>query len=137
MMKLFQLKVKALMRKRIQTVHVQYTIEQAAQCMLKVPVSALAVSDGKKIVGIITERDIVRRIIAKGKDPKTTKVRSAMSRKIIGVDKDATLVVAAHLMQKTGKKKLFVTHKKNICGIITQTDVIRGLSRESLHNGKH
>jgi CBS domain-containing protein len=75
-----------------------------------------------KPVSIITERDIVFKIIAKEK-PVSSKVREAMSPKLISIGPDDTIDQAANLMKRHGIKKLPVISYDKLIGIITSTDI--------------
>ena len=81
--------------------------------------------DKNIIVGIITERDTIERVILQNKDPKKTKVREIMSPNIITVHALAPLERAAQIMKESNIKKLPVILNNEIVGIITETDLSR------------
>jgi CBS domain-containing protein len=62
-------------------------------------VGALAVTEGRKIVGVFTERDLMRRVVADGKDPKTTLVREVMTSPVKTVADSTSVAEAASLMR--------------------------------------
>ena len=77
-------------------------------------------------VGIITERDIVRRVISYGKDPKITKALEIMSKPLITVEADTYLYDVAKKMVKNKIRRLPVVKNNNtLIGIVTVTDVIK------------
>jgi CBS domain-containing protein len=67
------------MTRDVQTVSPQETIQRAAQLMDELNVGAIPVTDGDKLVGMITDRDITVRSVAVGQDPGTTRVTDVMS----------------------------------------------------------
>ena len=77
------------------------------------------------IVGIVTERDTIERVILQNRDPKKTKVREIMSPNIITVHALAPLERAAQIMKESNIKKLPVILNNEIVGIITETDLSR------------
>lgn len=76
--------------------------------------------------GIITERDIVRRVISDGKDPKITKATNIMSKPLITVKEDTHLYEVAKKMVKHKIRRLPVINNNNtLVGIVTVTDIIK------------
>ncbi|MDF2736878.1 MAG: putative signal transduction [Nitrososphaeraceae archaeon] len=77
-------------------------------------------------VGIITERDLVRRVISDGKDPKITKATDIMSKPLITVEEDTHLYEVAKKMVKYKIRRLPVVKTNNtLVGIVTVTDIIK------------
>jgi CBS domain-containing protein len=77
-------------------------------------------------VGIITERDLVRRVISDGKDPKITKATDIMSKPLITVEEDTHLYDVAKKMVKYKIRRLpVVTTNNTLVGIVTVTDIIK------------
>lgn len=91
-------------------------------------VGCLVVMDKKLIVGIVTERDAIERLILKNKDPKKTKIREIMSQNIKTVHALSPIEKAAEIMQENKIKKLPVILNNEIVGIITVTDISRAVS---------
>ena len=111
------------------TIDADATIMEAAQRLHKEAVSQLVVKERREVVGIISNKDIINRVIAKGRDPKKTFVRQAMTKKLVTIDAKATLILVAHLMHKKKKKRILIEKNGKIRGIITQTDLIRLFSK--------
>lgn len=86
-------------------------------------------SDGTKTTampaGIITERDIVRRIVAESKDPKTTRAYEIMSKPLITVGPEASVYDAALIMTKYKIRRLPIIRDNTLLGIITSSDLAR------------
>lgn len=102
----------------------------AASIMKERARGSLVVVDNGKPVGIITERDIVRRLVADGKSASATKVGEIMSTPLISVGPEATLAAAVRVMYENGIRRLPIVEDDRVIGIITSTDLARVLYRE-------
>jgi CBS domain-containing protein len=90
----------------------------------------VVVSNGKPI-GIVTERDLVQRVIALGKDPTLTKISQIMSQPLVSVGSDALVVDAAKIMWDNKIRRLPVINETVLTGIITVTDFAKYLVTKS------
>ncbi len=108
----------------VRTVPPETTLRDAAKEMRKFGIGSLVVVDKGRAVGIITERDLVYRIVAEGVEP-GRKVEEFMSRDLKFISKDATLREAARKMAAHGIKRLLVGSRESLEGIITVTDLAR------------
>lgn len=102
----------------------------AASIMKERARGSLVVVDDGKPVGIITERDIVRRLVAEGKNASATQVGEIMSTPLISVGPEATLAAAVRVMYENGIRRLPIVENDRVIGIITSTDLARVLYRE-------
>lgn len=123
--------VKDIMSKIVATVNVNKTIFEAAELMSTMGISCVLVTDKDTPVGLITERDIVGKIVATRK-PLDTKVAEVMSKSLITVDPDATLKEAARLMSTHKIRRLPVLHQNKLVGIVSASDFVRNLGKKSL-----
>ena len=82
-------------------------------------------------VGIITERDIVRRVIAESKDPKTTMAYDIMSKPLISVGPEATVYDASLIMTKYMIRRLPIIRDNTLLGIITSSDLARRMYEQN------
>jgi CBS domain-containing protein len=87
--------------------------------------------EGMVPVGIVTERDFVRRVVAK-KLPLDTKVSEIMSKSLITVDSDASLKEAARLMSSNKIRRLPVVKQNRLVGIVVAADFVRNLGKMSV-----
>lgn len=78
-------------------------------------------------IGIITERDIVRRVISDGKDPKITKVDDIKTTSLITIDPETSVYDAALIMTKYRIRRLPVVKDNTLYGIITSDDLVKYL----------
>lgn len=107
------------------------TVLEAANLMKESNRGSLLIVDGKITVGIITERDLVIRVIAKNL-PHTTPVSEVMSSPLITIDANVTLKKAARIMGERRIRRLPVSEGGGVVGILVASDVLRQLSKKTL-----
>ena len=115
--------VKDIMAKKVISIEYDKTVLDACNKYREHRVGSLVVVNAGVIVGIITERDIIERVVVKQKNPKKTKVEDIMSKNIITIHASAKIEQAAELMRKHKIKKLPVLLNNEFAGIITVTDL--------------
>ena len=99
------------------------TIRDAAKLMESAGVGTLVVVDGDDLVGIVTDRDLVRRALAPGLDP-TARVDAVMSMPVETVDADADLHDTVRSFESRGTRRLVVTEGGRFVGIISVDDLV-------------
>ena len=119
------MKVKELMTPDPTVVKPEDTIAQSATLMKQEDCGALPVVSGGKLVGIITDRDIVIRAIAAGKDAKATKVSEVMTAGPVTVSPDASDDDAEKLMAKSQVRRLPVVENGKLVGILVTAQLAR------------
>ena len=129
------IQVKDEMNKNVKTVSPDDMVKDAADKMSKYWMGSVVVVEEDKIVGILTERDIMSKIVVKGKDPERTRVKSVMSSEVITIEENKSLAEAVNLMKENDIKKLPVTKNGNLSGIITTTDIITAMDDEMKGDG--
>ena len=118
--------VKDWMSKPVMTVKPGINIQEAATVMAKHNIGSVVISsDGKTLDGIITERDILKRIIAQGQDPKTVNVEDMMTKKVLTVESDTSLLEISKIMSKNNLRRVIVTQKGKMIGIVTSRDLLQ------------
>jgi len=122
-----ELKVSDVMTSSVVTVKPDETIVDAARKMAENKIGSVVVVDDKGIIiGILTEGDIVRRVVARGLDPSQTPVEAVMTKNPITIFEDADLAAAAELMREKGVGHLPVVNEEGrLVGIITRSDIVR------------
>jgi CBS domain-containing protein len=123
-------KVKDVMTKTVITVEANKTVIEAAALMAENDVGNLIVMDDNTPIGIVTERDFVRRVLAKEK-PSKTKISEVMSTPLRVIDPDASLKETARRMVRKRIRRLPVIKDNKLVGIITTTDFARHLSKKT------
>lgn len=119
--------VQEIMTKRIQSIKPDKTVLEACEKFKTNNVGSLVVKDNELIVGIITERDIILKIVLKNKKPKNTLVREILTPNLKTIHALSTVEEAAEIMKTNNIKKLPVTYNNNLVGIITETDIASAL----------
>lgn len=101
------------------------TVYDAAKLISSKEIGSVIITDKKDAIGILTERDIVSKIVAKNKDPKKVKLEKVMSKPLKAIYAHQTIQDAALAMRQNKIKRLAVLDKDNkLVGIITQGDLI-------------
>ena len=116
--------VKEAMTKTVRTVRPDSTATEAAKEMNKYRIGSLIVISGSKIEGILTERDILRGVVAEDRSASEVNVSEIMTKEVVVVSSEISLEEAADVMTKYKIKKLPVVENGQLVGIITSTDLI-------------
>ncbi len=124
-------KVKDLMTKEPVTIDVSKTVIEAAVLMSQNNVGDLVIMENNMPVGIVTERDLVRRVLAVGK-PTNTRLSEVMSTPLRVIDPEAPIKDAARRMINKGIRRLVVIKDNKLVGIITATDFARHMGKKTL-----
>jgi CBS domain-containing protein len=120
--------VKDVMKKDIKTVTSETTVFDAAKRMAENNIGCLVVVDNA-LEGIVTERDILVKVVSKGKDPAQVLIREIMTRNVISISPDKVIEEASDLMSTNRIKRLPVVFGDEVVGILTSTDVVEVLSK--------
>ena len=119
------LKVKDVMVTDLVTVKADISVKKAVKVMNDFEIGCLIVVEDGEAVGIITERDILKRIVVEGRDPEKTLVGEVMSRPLIVTSPETSLEEAIESMFKHKIKKLPVVEGGKLVGLVTFTDIAR------------
>ena len=117
--------VREIMEVNVVTVPPDATVREVAISMSKMDIGSLIIVDKDRPVGIITETDIVTRVIAEDKDPSSTKVVDVMSSPLIHITPDTALTEAMRVMARSGIRRVAVLKNNSLAGIITSRDILR------------
>jgi CBS domain-containing protein len=120
--------------KPVVTASAQMTVDQAARAMRSKNVGALVVVNAGRPVGMLTDRDIVVEVVARGMDPEEVRVGDIMVKKPVTIRQDLGIFDAARTFAKTGVRRLpVVTGSGVLVGVITMDDVVMLLGNEMGH----
>lgn len=121
--------VKDVMVREVITIDSEQTAKNAARLMAKFGISGLVVLREEELVGILTERDILTRVVASGQNPENISVKEIMTEPIIVVNPMMPLDKAVRIMFQEKIKKLPVVNKVEenlrLVGILSLTDIAR------------
>jgi len=119
------LKVEDVMVKEVVTIDDAVTVKEAVDVMNKFEIGCLIAVRKGKAMGILTERDVLKRIVAGGKDSKKTRVKEVMTSPLVVAEPDMDLGEAVKLMFQMKIKKLPVVDGKRLVGLVSLTDIAR------------
>ncbi len=111
-------------REKFITVERDTDAQTAARIMRDRGIGSLFVTNGKEIVGILTDTDMVRRVVAAGADTHKTTVEQVMSAPILTIEGEKTVLDANDLMAKTHIRHLGVTQDGKLVGMISVRDIV-------------
>jgi CBS domain-containing protein len=126
-------KVHEVMTERPRAVTPQTPLNEVAEVMEREDVGAVPIVEGERLVGIVTDRDIVVRAIAQGKDPRGMPASEVSSRELVTVNPDDDLSDALELMAQYQVRRLAVTGEdERLLGVVSQADVaLQGKDKET------
>ncbi len=99
-------------------------VKTAAEMMRDNGIGSIFITSGEEIIGILTDTDLVRRIVAAGADPLTTTVEQIMSAPIASIEGNRTLLDANDLMAKQHIRHLGITKDGKMVGMISVRDLV-------------
>ncbi|MEM0058499.1 MAG: CBS domain-containing protein [Candidatus Bathyarchaeia archaeon] len=107
------------------TVESHVDVKRAVRVMNDFEIGCLIVVEAGRVIGILTERDVLKRVVDEGRKPEETTVGEVMSKPPITISPDADLETAIALMFKHKIKKLPVVENGKLVGLVTFTDLVR------------
>jgi CBS domain-containing protein len=128
--------VKDVMRKNVISVDSSMTVKDAAIMMTDTNVGCVVITRGNAPIGILTERDFVKRIVSEDRDF-STPLADVMSFPLITVDSEDTVWEASEIMKKNKIHKVPVEDQGKLVGIITATDIVKICSMGSDSGMRH
>jgi CBS domain-containing protein len=121
------MQAKELMTRAVQCISPEMQIQDAAQQMKSLHVGFLPVCENDRLVGAVTDRDIVLRVIAAGKDVKACKARDVMTNDVFWCYEDQTAdEVADYMAEKEIRRVLILNREKRLVGVISIGDLAKG-----------
>ena len=124
------MKVSEVMTREVETIRPDQTAQDAARFMLNADAGSIPVADGGRLIGMITDRDIAVRGIAKGYGPDTP-VRELMTNDLVVVRIDDDIEEAAEKMSDAQVRRLpVIDHEERLCGILSLGDIAREADEE-------
>lgn len=115
--------VREFVTKRLIGVNKESSIQEAASRMVQFNISAVVIVEDGEVVGILTDADMKKKVVAKGLSPDTP-VKKVMTEKLITVDINTVVKEVLEIMSKKKIKHILVTEKDKITGILTFRDLI-------------
>jgi len=117
------MKISEIMTKDVISLSVDDTVEHAAGLMKEHDIGSIPVSTNEKIVGIVTDRDIILRCVAEGKDLKMQKVREIMTSNPVVGDENLNVDDAARIMSERQIRRLPIVSNNTLIGMVSLGDL--------------
>lgn len=112
----------------IVSVDVNTKVKDAAKIMVQKAIGSLIINKEGEPFGMVTDMDLVDKIVAAGADPSRVTVGEIMTVPLATIDVDASLVDASRRMVEKQVKRLAVSESGRIVGIVSQTDIVREIT---------
>lgn len=122
--------IEKLMSTKIYSIGSEKNVLSAAEEMARNQIGSLLVTQEGNYTGIITEVDIIRKVVAKGIDPAATTVRTVMTSPLITIEADRSVLDANDLMEQKKIRHIGVTRNGKIIGMVSIRDFLHPLSVE-------
>ena len=103
------------------------SVKEAAQLMASENISCVVAMDKKSVVGIFTERDFLKRVVALKRPAARTRLKKVMSSPVVTVCSDCSVLSAWKLLERTGIRRLVVMDDETLVGLVTQTDILKAI----------
>ena len=126
--------VRDIMEKNVITANQEKTAHEGSVILRDKDISFLVIMKNEKPVGIVSERDIVRRLAAEDLKPSTITLRDIMSKKFRWVKSDTTIEDAVQKMLNNNIRRLIVLDDEKLSGVVTQTNMTEYLRSKILIN---
>jgi CBS domain-containing protein len=109
----------------------EMTVAEVVRVMTDAEVGAIAIMDDGKLAGIFTERDLLKRVVARRLDPSKTPITEVMTRSIVGVPDSTTVASAAAVMRSHRMRHLVIVNEAgDYLGIVAQRHLLYDMMRE-------
>ncbi len=122
--------VSEIMSRDVATIQARATVEQAAEIMHARSISCILALEGNRVRGVLTERDLLKRVVVPQKDASSITVEEVMSCPVIAIHPAYSIFGAFKAMDKRHVRRLVVMEDERLCGIVTQTDIFRAMKRK-------
>jgi len=119
--------VRDVMSKAVKVVRPDSSVKEVVATMNKFDIGSIVVVQSGRPVGIVTERDILRRIVEPCLAPETLTARQVMSSPVLTINETASIDEAAKLMAKKRIKRLPVINNQKLVGMVTLTDIVTNM----------
>lgn len=127
--------VRDIMEKNVITINHDKTARDAALMLKEKQISFLVIMNENAPIGLVTERDIVRKIAAEDKQASTVPLKDIMSKKFRWVEPSTDIDAAVQKMVNNNIRRLVVLENEKLAGVVTQTDLTSFLRSKLLING--
>jgi CBS domain-containing protein len=125
------MKLKEIMTRDVEVIHPDDPLQIAAQKMRDRDIGFLPVCDGDRLIGVVSDRDIIIRVIAEGRDPKAMMGRNLVTAPVIYCFEDQEVDEAARIMQENQIRRLVILNRdKRLVGVVSLGDLAMNRSAD-------
>ncbi len=117
--------IRDVMSGRPATCEPQTTVVEAARLMASQDVGPIPVVEGERLIGLVTDRDLVVRVLAEARDPQSTTIGDIASTDLVTVSPDDSLDQALQLLASHQVRRLPVVEGERLVGVVAQADIAR------------
>jgi len=118
------MKITSGIKKTVATIDEHHTVLEAAKLMTENYIGSVVVTSHSKIVGIFTERELMMRVVGKGREPEKVKIKDVMHTDHLKIGSEATCEEALHIMEKKRCRHLLVFDGDEFIGLISLRDIV-------------
>ena len=122
--------VSEIMSRDIAGIQRRATVAEAAKIMISRKISCVIVLDGNDVTGVLTEKDLLGRVVALQRDPACVKMEDVMSCPVTSIPSTYSVFSASKIMEEMNIRRLVVMNNKRICGVLTQTDIFTAVKNK-------
>jgi len=119
--------VSEIMTSNVAVIPSSASVKEAAELMASKNISCLVAMKKDAVVGIFTERDLLKRVVAMKLNPAQTRLKKVMSSPVVTVPSDCSVLSANKLLERIGIRRLVVMDDETLLGVITQTDILKAI----------
>ena len=119
--------VRDIMSKQVAWIDRKSPVAEAARIMSSRKISCIVIIDTDEVVGVFTERDLLKRVVALQRNPADTKMEEVMSSSVMSVPPSYSVLSAKRTMENTNIHRLVVIEDGKLHGIVTQTDIFAAM----------
>jgi len=129
--------VSQIMTSNVAVITSSASVKEAAELMASKDISCLVAMENDAVVGIFTERDLLKRVVALKRNPAQTRLKKVMSSPVVTVSSDCSVLSANKLLERIGIRRLIVMDDETLLGVITQTDILKAIKARLQEEEEH
>lgn len=121
------LRIKNVMTKNVEKVNINTTVQEIARIMTEKNVACVLVEQNDNLIGIITETEIVRKVVAQDTSPQEILTSKIMNYPVFTIDSEASIEAANELMDRHHIRHLAVLEKDALTGVVSENEIIHSV----------
>jgi len=129
--------VSEIMTSNVAVINSSASVKEAAELMVSKDISCLVAMEKDVVVGIFTERDLLKRVVALKRNPAHTRLKKVISSPVVSVSSDCSVLSANKLLERIGIRRLVVMDDETLLGVITQTDILKAIKSRLQEEEEH